>query len=255
MKIDDLITEAPMGILKHAAKKLTSFVPGSTGARAQGELDVGRVANQWKKDYAHYLGQAGAEGFGDTKSFISFLKNLGFTHQQMNKVFKGGGFQTESIIYEAALTSKMIDTLMMRAARVAAMARYGAKQKLPKEPNPTAPREPGAVDAVVGVGQKAGQVGAKLGQHAFNYGKQFINQKGASQTPKQRIEPTMKNPGDMADFLDFLKKQKADQTPKQRIEPTFGTPEPAPQPDQAPQKFEPARQAPKMKTRPVTKYK
>jgi hypothetical protein len=233
MKIDDLITEAPMGILKHAAKKLTSFVPGSTGARAQGELDVGRVANQWKKDYAHYLGQAGAEGFGDTKSFISFLKNLGFTHQQMNKVFKGGGFQTESIIYEAALTSKMIDTLMIRAARVAAMARYGAKQKLPKEPNPTAPRKPGAVDAAVdigkavvpGVAKAAGQVGAKLGQKAFDYGKQIITTKGASQTPKQRIEPTM------------------------------GTPVPAAEPKQVLPKFEPSRQAPKMKTKQVTKYK
>ena len=274
MKIDDLITEAPMGILKHVANKVKSFVPGSYGSRAQGDLDVGRVANQWKKDYAHYLGQIGAEDFGNTQTFITFLKNLGFTHQQMSKVFKGGGYLKEelSLLTELkkkqGLTSRMIDTLMMRAARVAAGSRYGSTPQLPKEPNPTAPREPGAVDAAVGIGQKvvpgvakaAGQVGAKLGKQAFDWGKQTLQQKGAAQQPKQRIEPTMGTPRDTdfpkpskdisrdpTDLMNFLKKNQYPGT-EFAVSKKSASSQPTP-------KFEPSRKAPQMKTKPVTKYK
>jgi len=268
MKIDDLITEAPMSFLSHTANKIKSFVPGGYGAKAQGTLDVGRVANKWYKDYMLYLGKLGADGFGSTRTFVGFLQNLGFTDEQLRQVINKGkkGPDKEVLskrkknrsqaqatapamdmsklsspvteaqqIYEAMLTSKTINTLMLRAARVAAAARYGSRQALPDEPNPTAPRKPGAVDAAVdigkavvpGVAKAAGQVGAKLGRQAFNYGKQIVSPKAA----KQRIEPTMGTP-----------------VPR-------NMPNPAAQPAPQAQKFQPARKAPQMKAKKVTKYK
>lgn len=251
MKIDDLITEAPMGFLSHATNKLKSFVPGGYGAKAQGTLDVGRVANKWYKDYMLYLGKVGADGFGSTRTFMAFLRDLGFTDDQLrqvlNKGTKGPKRQvmtktkqrdpnkpelkksamdmskisapipkkpamdmsklsspvTEAQqIYEAMLTSKVINTLMIRAARVAAAARYGTRQALPDEPNPTAPREPGAIDTAVDIGKGVA--------------------KGAG-----------KASGNMADFLKYLQKNQQPGTefvvskksaPKQRIEPTFDMP-------------------------------
>ncbi len=230
MKFDDLITEAPMGMLNKLWTKTKSLVPGEIGSRASGEYDVGRVANQWKKDYVNLLGKMGQKGYGDTKTFISFLKNLGFTHNQIKKVLKIQ-FAESAQIYEAMLTSKMADTLIMRAAKVAAMAAAGVDRPLGKEPNPTAPRQPGAIDTAVDIGKK---VAPQVGKVAKTVGTQIAN-KFSRQAPVQ----------------------------KQRVEPTMGTPVPRNMPSLTPQqspvvpnkKFEPNRKAPKMKTKPVTKYK
>lgn len=55
MKIDDVIVEAPMGMLKRAGLGIKKMVPGSAGHKAQGQLDTGKVANKWKKQYSVYL--------------------------------------------------------------------------------------------------------------------------------------------------------------------------------------------------------
>ena len=50
MRLDDIIVEkqldeAPQGFLSRVANKAKSFVPGSTGKKAKGNLEVGKEAN------------------------------------------------------------------------------------------------------------------------------------------------------------------------------------------------------------------
>ena len=54
MNLDDL-NEAPMGILNKLGQKVLSKVPGNIGAKAQGKLDAGRLANKWKQEYMKFL--------------------------------------------------------------------------------------------------------------------------------------------------------------------------------------------------------
>lgn len=240
MKIDDLIESplskygmgSPMGLGKHISNKVKSFVPGGVGARAQGELDAGRVANEWKKEYMKYVGQVGASKNGSTETLTAFLKSKNFTPQQIKKVIP----ESKSM-YEADLGVGQIDDLMMKAARIAFAGDDDIP--LPADPDPTAPRQPGVIDKAVDVGKQvapkvaktAGQVGAKLGQKAFDYGKQIITKKLAGKAP-------------------------AIAKPTARIEPTFDVPSvatPAKTVDSP--KFTPARQAPKMKVKPVRRFR
>ena len=215
-----------MGMLNKLWTKTKSFVPGEIGARASGEYDVGRVANAWKKDYVKLLGKMGQKGYGDTKTFIAFLKSLGFTHQQITNVLSVE-YSESAQIYEAMLTSKSADTLIMRAAKVAAMAAAGVKNRpLDKEPNPTAPREPGAIDAAVGVGK---QVAPAVGKAASAIGKKY------------------------ADYRQSRDARRSGTTVPQRVEPTLNTPEPAPEQPPRP-KYVPTHR-PARKQRPVTRYK
>jgi hypothetical protein len=240
MKIDDLIESplskygmgSPMGVGKHISNKLKSFVPGGVGARAQGDLDAGRVANQWKKEYMQYVGRVGASKNGSTETLTAFLKTKNFTPQQIKKVIP----ESKSM-YEADLGVGQIDDLMMKAARISFAGDNDIP--LPADPNPTAPREPGVIDKAVDISKQvapkvaktAGNVGAKLGQKAFDYGKQLVTKKLTGKTP-------------------------ATTRPAGRIEPTIGIPTAsAPTQPVASPKFTPARQAPKMKTQPVRKFR
>jgi len=83
MKFKELIVESnqpvnerPMGFVKQGLNKLGAKVlPGSFGAKAQGRLDTGTVANSLYKDYAKFLGQTGQKAT-DT-SLAGFLKQQG----------------------------------------------------------------------------------------------------------------------------------------------------------------------------------
>ena len=259
MKIDDLITEAPMGLGKTLSTKLKSYVPGSIGARAKGELDIGKVANVWKKDYSNFLGKLGQEGFGNTKTLIAFLKTLGFTHKQMQKVFRGGGFSESAQIYEANLSSKMIDTLMTRAARVGAMAAMGVDRPLPKEPNPTAPRKPGAIDAMVDIGKKVAPQVSKAAADAATKAAPVLKTAAskAGQTASNvagKVGQSISQVKMPKPNLGAIKSPFKTKSPQQRVEPTIQMPQDQQPVVQTP-KYQPTRQAPKMKTKKVIKYK
>ena len=202
MKIDDLVESPlskygmgnPMGLSQKIGSKLKSFVPGSTGQRAKGELETGKVANTWKKEYMQYVGRSGLSKHGSTETLISFLKSKKFTDNQISQVLKGT-ITEAAIVYERSLGVGEIDKLMLRAAKVAAASQFDPNAEIPDEPDPTAPRQPGIIDKAVDIGKKVAPV----------------IQKGLTKTLP---EPVLSKP-----------------------------------------KFVSSRQAPKMRTKPVTKYK
>lgn len=250
MKIDDLVESPlskygfgnPMGLSQKVGAGLRSIVPGGTGARAKGELETGKVANIWKKEYMQYVGRSGATKHGSTETFISFLKSKKFTDKQISQVLKGT-ITEAAIIYERSLGIGEIDKLMLRAARVAAASQFDPDAEIPDEPDPTAPRQPGAIDKAVNVGKKVAphvsKVAGQLGKKALDVGKQIVSKKMKT------------SPG-----TNLSKDQFG------RIEPTMGTPVPRNMPNlvpptqPGPEKFKPARKAPKMAMKkPVIKYR
>lgn len=118
MKIDEVIVEAPMGILQRAGQKIMSKVPGSMGAKAQGKLDTGRVANEWKKQYMNYLGRTNQQP--STESLTAFLKKLGLDDQII------GGSVSEYVVFERPLTRAEVDKFILSAAQKAADSGLGA---------------------------------------------------------------------------------------------------------------------------------
>jgi hypothetical protein len=165
MKIDDLVESPlskygignPMGLSQKIGSKLKSFVPGSTGQRAKGELETGKVANTWKKEYMQYVGRSGSPKHGSTETFISFLKSKKFTDNQISQALKGTVTEA-AIVYERSLGVGEIDKLMLRAAKVAAASQFNPDAEIPDEPDPTAPRQPGIIDKAVDIGKKVAPV-------------------------------------------------------------------------------------------------
>jgi len=112
MKIDDVIVEAPMGMLKRAGLGIKKMVPGSAGHKAQGQLDTGKVANKWKKQYSVYLGRINQQP--STENLAAFLKQLGLDDDLVK------GTVSETMFIERALTKPEVDKLLLTAAQKAA---------------------------------------------------------------------------------------------------------------------------------------
>ena len=112
MKINDVVVEAPMGLLKRAGLGIKKMVPGSAGHKAQGQLDTGRVANEWKKQYSVYLGRINQEP--STENLTAFLKQLGLDDDLV------GSTVSEQLFIERALTKPEVDKLLLTAAQKAA---------------------------------------------------------------------------------------------------------------------------------------
>jgi hypothetical protein len=71
-----VVSERPMGFIKQGLNKLgAKFLPGSFGAKAQGRLNTGTVANKLYKDFATYIGQTGYDSNSDAVK--AFLKSQG----------------------------------------------------------------------------------------------------------------------------------------------------------------------------------
>jgi len=74
--IETQVTERPMGMIQHSINKLGAKVlPGSLGAKAQGKLDTGTVANQLYKEFATFLGRTGQKATDE--SLRAFLQQKG----------------------------------------------------------------------------------------------------------------------------------------------------------------------------------
>jgi hypothetical protein len=69
------VTERPMGMIQHGLNKLGAKLPGSLGAKAQGKIDTGTVANQLYKEFATYLGRTGQKATDE--SLRAFLQQKG----------------------------------------------------------------------------------------------------------------------------------------------------------------------------------
>ena len=53
------LDERPMGIIGKLGSKAKTLVPGRTGRRATGELEVGKLANEISDKFDLFLGQVG----------------------------------------------------------------------------------------------------------------------------------------------------------------------------------------------------
>lgn len=204
MRIDDL-NEAPMGILNRMAQKVVSKVPGSIGAKAQGKLDTGKVANQWKNDYMRYLGQIGQKA--STENLSQFLTKLGMKDAEK--------FVGESVLIERPLTSSEIDKLILAAAKLGAANAGGlagglstsAAKAAAGEPSdatstsapaaepeqsPTSQKEPQAgAGAAPSLAQRAGQAVKGLAGKAASAIGQKLSPGAATAGAGKRIEPTV----------------------------------------------------------------
>lgn len=113
MKFND-ISEAPMGMLNQLGQKVLSKIPGSIGARAQGKLDTGKVANQWEKEFVTYLGRIGQKN-PSTETLAGFLKTKGFSDEDLKSVIGESRF-----VYERVITNRELDSMILKAAQLAA---------------------------------------------------------------------------------------------------------------------------------------
>lgn len=196
MRIDDL-NEAPMGVLNRMAQKVVSKVPGSIGAKAQGKLDTGTVANKWKKDYMTYLGRIGQKA--DTENLKGFLKTLGMTDQDTVSIVG------ESALIERALARGEIDKIILKAAQMGAAQASGtgspqgaASGSIPSDSSnaePAQANEPAAQQAPAAaqpqsMAQKAGQAVKSLAGKAASAIKSKLAPSAATTPASTTTTPT-----------------------------------------------------------------
>ena len=81
--VEDIVDEAPMGMIKTGLNKLASKIPGSIGAKATGALQTGGNANAMYKEFYTYLGQKGLKP--TTSSISSFLQTKGVSPDIIKK--------------------------------------------------------------------------------------------------------------------------------------------------------------------------
>lgn len=132
MNLDDL-NEAPMGFMKGIGQKVLSKVPGSVGAKAQGRLDVGKVANDWKKQYMTFLGRTGQEA--NTQNLKVFLKQIGLSDKLIQQNFPQNSMAESKIVkeyalLELALTKKYLDDIFLKLAQQASGRTAAPQQRV-----------------------------------------------------------------------------------------------------------------------------
>lgn len=89
--IEQQLDEKPQGFLSRMANKAKSFVPGSTGAKAKGNLEVGKEANWLITQFDTFMGKVG--GKPTPQTVIDFLRKnnypTGDAEKEMTKMTKG----------------------------------------------------------------------------------------------------------------------------------------------------------------------
>jgi hypothetical protein len=83
MRLSEIISEQqlderPMGVLGKIGAKAQSFVPGRTGRRAKGKLEVGAMANEISDKFDLFLGKVGGKEGATPELVISFLQKNGY---------------------------------------------------------------------------------------------------------------------------------------------------------------------------------
>ena len=127
MKFED-IHEAPMGMLNRLGQTVLSKIPGNIGAKAQGKLDTGRVANAWEKEFLTYLGRVG-QSSPSTETLSGFLKTKNFTDDEIKDIIG-----ESKVVYERVISDRELDAMMLKAAQRAASGTQGTKTASQLEP-------------------------------------------------------------------------------------------------------------------------
>jgi Flp pilus assembly pilin Flp len=118
---DQQVSERPMNFIQKGINKLGAKVlPGSFGAKMQGKLDTGNVANQLYKDYFTYLGRIRQDA--STENLLSFLKSKGVDREiDVNKAIGG--------IQEAVLSRGQLGKIFTKVAAALAGAPQGSSEQ------------------------------------------------------------------------------------------------------------------------------
>lgn len=180
MKINDVIVEAPMGMFKRAGLGLKKMVPGSTGHKAQGQLDTGKVANEWKKQYSVYLGRINQQP--STENLTAFLKQLGLDDALV------GSTVSEQLFIERALTKPEVDKLLLTAAQKAATGPTSTAA----QSTASAPADDTATAAQPAADTASGSAKPGLLSRAASAVKKAVG--AGSPVTTARIEPTVTTP-------------------------------------------------------------
>jgi hypothetical protein len=89
--IEQQLDEKPQGFLSRMKDRAKSFVPGTTGDKAKGNLEVGKEANWLKKQFNVHLGKIGKDA--TPQIVIDFLRKnnypTGDAEQEMSKMTTG----------------------------------------------------------------------------------------------------------------------------------------------------------------------
>ena len=83
MRLSEIISEQqlderPMGVLGKIGARAQRFVPGRTGRRAKGKLEVGAMANEISDKFDVFLGKVGGPEGATSELIISFLRKNGY---------------------------------------------------------------------------------------------------------------------------------------------------------------------------------
>ena len=145
--IEQQVDEAPKGFLSRQLSKAKSFVPGQTGRKAKGDLEVGKEANWLIKQFDTFIGKINKKP--SPQVVIDFLRKnnypTGDAEQEMTKVTKGqkvGG----AVGAVAKGTAKAVGAVGKGIADVAKGAVGGVQNSLKKvnQVNPNDAADPKA---------------------------------------------------------------------------------------------------------------
>ena len=131
--IEQQVDEAPKGFLSRQLSKAKSFVPGQTGRKAKGDLEVGKEANWLIKQFDTFIGKINKKP--SPQVVIDFLRKnnypTGDAEQEMTKVTTGqkvGG----AVGAVAKGTAKAVGAVGKGIADVAKGAAGGVQNSLKK---------------------------------------------------------------------------------------------------------------------------
>ena len=144
--IEQQVNEAPQGMLSRLASKAKSFVPGSIGRRAKGDLEVGKEANWLITQFDTFMGKIG--GKPTPQTVIDFLRKnnypTGEAEKEMSKMTKGqkiGAAVGAGAAKAAKGIGKVVGGIAKGVADVAKGAVAGAKDAV-AQPNAGAAEKP-----------------------------------------------------------------------------------------------------------------
>ena len=123
MRLSEIISEQqlderPMGVLGKIGAKAQSFVPGRTGRRAKGKLEVGAMANEISDKFDLFLGKVGGKEGATPELVISFLQKNGYPTKGAEAAMKDPTMSQKVGAVEGAVAKGVKDTATAAAGAV-----------------------------------------------------------------------------------------------------------------------------------------
>jgi len=138
MKVFEVISEKPMGLLKRAGLGLRSKLPGGASARAK--LDVGTDANTMASELKRWMAGSGIKQISPD-DFKTFLSQKGLPTQFVDTELPGIRAQ-RGLPPNGPLSKKEVDQFLKRASQMGFKqqgASTGAQSRF-SQPTPTPPQ-------------------------------------------------------------------------------------------------------------------